>query len=114
MFLRQPICSVKGWMGIPVHEATDDRTIRLRYEAEYDHLTVWVGGPQVADQIEVESGIYVRVSRDDGRVVGLEVIDAATKLHKDANTLQNPSYARTLLQDYGPRALTDLRPFLAR
>ncbi len=102
-------------MGTRVHGTSgNDGAIRLRYEAEYDHLTVWVDGPQVAEQIEVEPGVYVRVSRNDGRVVGLEVIDAATKLHFDATTLQNPAYARTLLRDYGPRALNDLRPSLAR
>lgn len=111
--VRQPICSVRDWMGAPMATTTRDSGIRLRYEREYDHLSVWVGAPTVADNVEVEPGVCVRVSRADRSVVGLEVIDAGHRFHKDQATLENPAYARTLLQQYGPRAIAPFRPSLA-
>jgi uncharacterized protein YuzE len=40
---------------------------------------VWVGAPVVADSVEVEPGVCVRVS-DDGRIIGVEVVDAGARL----------------------------------
>ena len=92
---------------------TSDGAIRLSYEREYDHLSVWIGGPTVADNVEVEPGLCVRVSRADRSVVGLEVIDAAYRFHKDPSILETPAFALTLLQQYGPRAVNPYRPSLA-
>jgi hypothetical protein len=91
-------------MGIPMQTSAGDSGIRLRYEAEYDHLSVWVGEPTIADNVEVEPGLCVRVSRMDHSVVGLEVIDAAYRFHKDPETLRNPSFVLGLLRQYGPLA----------
>ncbi|CAN5426012.1 hypothetical protein BH23ACI1_BH23ACI1_27500 [soil metagenome] len=88
-------------------ESPDDR-LSLNYEPEHDLLSVWVGTSVLADSVEVEPGVCVRVS-NDGTVVGLQVVDAAARLHKDARTLESPTYARQLL-----RALNELDPSHAR
>lgn len=93
-------------------EIQDDR-LNLRYEAEHDLLSVWVGGSALADSVEVEPGVCVRVS-DDGRVVGLEVVDASARLHRDVRTLQSRAFAKTLMMKYGRIALSELYPSHAR
>lgn len=84
--------------------------MRLKYEPEYDLLSVWVGDPQPVDQIEVEPGVYVRVSRAGHEAVGLEVLEAASKFHRDEATLGSPAFARQLLAKYGPKATTAFHP----
>lgn len=79
--------------------------LTLKYEAEYDLLSVWVGAPQVADSVEVEPGLCVRVSRADHKVVGLEVVDAAARFNKDASVVRSQAFAQKLLNDYGRLAL---------
>jgi uncharacterized protein YuzE len=86
---------------------TDNSAIRLKYEREYDLLSVWVGAPQIADQVEVEPGVCVRVS-ERGAVVGVEVVDAAARLATDAATLETPAYAQRLLDKYGRIALNEI------
>jgi uncharacterized protein YuzE len=78
--------------------------LRLKYEREHDLLSVWVGAPVVADSVEVEPGVCVRVS-DDGRIIGVEVVDAGARLKRDATVLENPTYAQSLLDKYGAMAL---------
>lgn len=78
--------------------------VRLKYEPEYDLLSVWLGDPQPLDQVEVESGVYVRVSRESHLAVGLEILEAGARFHKDEEGIRNPAFARTLLEKYGPKA----------
>jgi uncharacterized protein YuzE len=87
--------------------------LNLRYEADHDLLSVWLGGPALAESVEVEPGVCVRVS-DEGQVIGLEVIDAAARLHKDARTLESRSFAKALMVKYGRLALSELYPSHAR
>jgi uncharacterized protein YuzE len=101
--LWQPICSfLFGTTMAKPHPGT--APLKLKYEAEYDLLSVWVTGPEPADNIEVEPGVYVRVSRSKGQVVGLEVIEATERLHKPSQILKNPTFARKLLEKYARRA----------
>lgn len=83
----------------------DPQMLRLKYEPDFDLLSVWVGQPQIVDNIEVEPGICVRVSRDHQRVVGVEIVDAAARLEKDATAFKSQSYAQRLLNKYGQMAL---------
>ena len=110
-FLRHPVCSVREWMGAPM-DISEDR-LNLRYEAEYDLLSVWLGGSALAESVEVEPGVCVRLA-DDGRVIGLEVVDAAARLHQDVHTLESRPYARALMAKYGRIALSELHPSHAR
>jgi uncharacterized protein YuzE len=104
-FFRHPICLMWEWMGAPM-EISEDR-LNLRYEADHDLLSVWLGAPALADAVEVEPGVCVRVS-ENGAVIGLEVVDAAARLKKDASTLQSRTYAKALMRKYGRIALTEL------
>ncbi|HWW87261.1 MAG TPA: DUF2283 domain-containing protein [Vicinamibacterales bacterium] len=107
--IRQPFCSVFGWFGVTMNKKTVEIDgLRLKYEPEYDLLSVWLGAPQVADNVEVEPGISVRISRDQHQVVGVEIVDAAARLHRDASSLTNQAYVRGLLDKYGPLALNEL------
>ena len=83
---------------------SDSGGLQLKYEQEYDLLSVWVGGPQVADSVEVEPGLCVRFSRDDHRVVGLEIVDAAARFHTNASVLRTQAFAQSLLERYGHAA----------
>src|SRR5687768_5647363 len=102
--VRQPICSVMTWFGADMERRHSDNALRLKYESEYDLLSVWIGAPQPVDQIEVEPGVYVRISRAEHRPVGLEVIEAVSRLHTDPSTIQTDSFARELLKTYGRKA----------
>jgi hypothetical protein len=109
-FVRHPICSVKHWLEGDM--TTPDAGLRLKYEREYDLLSVWLGNPRDVDTVEVEPGVCVRVA--GGEVVGVEVVDAAARLHKEPGVLETPAYARVLLEQYGRIALNELHPSLAR
>jgi len=89
-----------------------DSGLRLKYEREYDLLSVWLGAPRVVETVEVEPGVCVRVS--EGHVVGVEVVDAAARLHKDPIVLETPAYARLLMEEYGRIAINELNPSHAR
>jgi uncharacterized protein YuzE len=91
---------MRAWLG----DHMNTQGLRLKYEREHDLLSVWVGAPVVADSVEVEPGVCVRVS-DDGRIIGVEVVDAGARLKRDATVLENPTYAQSLLDKYGAMAL---------
>ena len=86
-----------------------DGGIRLKYEPEYDLLSVWLGSPEPADNVEVEPGFCIRVSRSSHRVVGLEVVSAAARFQKDKRVVGTPAFARSLIERYGPMALASAR-----
>jgi uncharacterized protein YuzE len=110
--LRHPICSFRQWIGRDMPASSDNR-LHLKYEPDYDLLSVWIGTPTVADTVEVEPGISVRVA-NSGEVIGIEVVDAAARLQKDPATLENPKFARAILRKYGTVALSELHPSHAR
>lgn len=83
------------------HPVDDD--LSLKYEAQYDLLSVWLGGARPVDNVEIEPGVYLRISRADGHVVGLEMLEAAARLHKHPNSLKNPSFAKNLIAKYSRR-----------
>ena len=99
--LASPLPSEIDGMEIP-----EDR-LHIKYEPEHDLLSVWLDDFARADAVEVEPGVCVRVS-DEGAVIGLEIVDAAARLQKDAQTLESRPYAVELLRKYGRKALSDL------
>lgn len=104
-FVRQQICSVLHVFGAePMQTQPSNRAVRLEYEPEYDLLYVWVGPSEPADTVEVEPGVCVRLSRQDHRVIGLEILSAARRFNKDQRTVQTPAFAQSLLDRYGPLA----------
>lgn len=101
--IRHPICSVFGWK---VTQMDDSTSVRLKYERDHDLLSVWLRqvDPRHIDTVEVEPGVCVRLD-EEGRVVGVEVVDAAARLQKDASTLENKAFAIALVRSYGRRVL---------
>ena len=53
---------------------------RCDYQPDVDLLYAWVGEPVVAENVEVEPGIYVRVSPTSRQVVGIEAVLAPRAL----------------------------------
>lgn len=97
--LWQPVCSVLAIFG-SISMSTNDDRLHLAYDSKDDLLMAWIGAPEVADSVEVEPGFAIRVSRESHRVVGLEVIDASVRFKRDASSLQNHSFVRSLLAKY--------------
>ena len=93
--------------------SNDSSTLRLKYEREYDLLSVWIGAPRPVETVEVETGVCVRVDAK-GQVVGLEVVDAAARLGKDPSVFENAAFVRGLMDRYGRTALSAFSPAPAR
>jgi hypothetical protein len=85
--------------------SSSDTPVRLKYEPQYDLLSAWIGAPQEADNVEIEPGLVIRISRASGRVVGLEVADVSARFSKDRATVQSPAFVRSLLDRYSKAAL---------
>jgi uncharacterized protein YuzE len=79
--------------------------LRLKYEPDYDLLSAWLGTPQVADSVEVEPGLLVRISRETGKVVGLEIVDVAARFDVDPSRVREESFVQGLLRNYASKAL---------
>lgn len=86
---------------------------RLKYEPEYDLLSVSIGSSPSVENVEVEDGIYVRVDRAHHAVLGIEVLEARARFHKSADEIRSVAFVNTLLSSYGPRAFNERRPALS-
>jgi hypothetical protein len=53
----------------------------IDYQADYDLLFVQDGPMCACESIEVQPALIVRVSRETGRAVGVEIIDAAGRFN---------------------------------
>jgi uncharacterized protein YuzE len=87
--------------GVTSHP-TPDR-LHVEYQPQVDLLFVWIGEPQKARNIEVEPGVYVRVS-DEKRVVGIEILDCAVRFHRSPESIDR-QFAEAKLREYAPVAL---------
>lgn len=112
--VRQPFCWVRPLFGgtvVTAESSVQTAPLRLKYEPQYDLLSVWLNGPEPVDNIEVEPGVCLRVSRAHGGVIGLEMIEAAARLHKHPNVFKSASFAKNLIARYVRKAdLADLLP----
>jgi radical SAM superfamily enzyme YgiQ (UPF0313 family) len=61
--------------------------LRFDYQADVDLLFAWVGGPEPARNVEVAPGVYVRVTPAGNRVLGIEILDCASRFHVDPSTI---------------------------
>jgi uncharacterized protein YuzE len=73
------------------------------YDPEADLLVARFGAPVEADTVVVDGDVAVRVSRETGQPVGIEVVDCAAKFRKDPSAI-TVAFARELLARYGHEA----------
>jgi hypothetical protein len=99
--MGNPFAAISRW----IHSGNDSVDhIHIDYQPEVDLLFAWVGEPQAAENIEVEPGVYVRVLPNAKRVVGIEVLDCATRFRRRPEAI-NAAFAHHLLTEYSARAL---------
>jgi hypothetical protein len=79
--------------------------IQIDYQADVDLLFAWIGQPEPARNVEVEPGVYVRVAPAGNRVLGLEILDCASRFKVDPTSLDKV-FVEEKLQEFGGRALT--------
>jgi len=87
--------------------SSSDSSLICKYDQENDCLLARFGVPQEADNIVVEPGVAVRISRTTFQPIAIEVTDCAAKFRKDPSAITTP-FARALLAQYGARALQQL------
>ena len=74
------------------------------YSCSDDVLSAWIGTPQPCDKVVIDESIVIRISRETHQPVGIDVRSAS---RRSAWTgALNGSFARTLLEQHGPAALT--------
>ena len=78
--------------------------IHIDYQADVDLLFAWIGDPQPAENIEVEPGLYVRVSPSTRQVIGIEVLDCAERFQRDPSTV-DAAFAKQLIEVFTAPAL---------
>jgi hypothetical protein len=81
--------------------------LHAAYDAEADLFLARFGSPVDADTVVVDGDIAVRLSRETGEPIGIEVVDCAAKFHKDPS-MMTPAFARELMAHYGHEARTIL------
>jgi uncharacterized protein YuzE len=81
--------------------------VRYDYQPDVDLLFAWIGEPQVAENVEVETGIYVRVIPATKQVVGIEVVDCAERFQTDPATI-DAKFAEALIGRFTKPALERL------
>jgi uncharacterized protein YuzE len=80
--------------------------IQCDYQPEVDLLYAWIGEPEAAENIEVEPGIYVRVSPVRRQVIGIEVLDCSARFHREPSSIDAP-FAERLIAQYSQAALAE-------
>ena len=90
-------------MNHPSQQAVD---LQCDYQPDVDLLYAWIGEPEAAENVEVEPGIYVRVSPSSRSVVGIEVLDCAARFHRDPSTVDS-RFATSLIDRYRAAALEE-------
>lgn len=81
--------------------------IHFDYQASVDLLYAWIGEPRAAENVEIESGIYVRIDPTTNRVIGIEVLDCAHRFQRDPSTI-NVEFAKQLIEAFTRPALERL------
>jgi uncharacterized protein YuzE len=77
--------------------------LHTEYDSDADLLLARFGAPAEADTVVIDGDIAVRVSRETGQPVGIEVVDCAAKFRKDPSAI-TAAFARELLARYGHQA----------
>lgn len=77
-----------------------DHQLHVEYDHEADLLLARFGAPAEADTVVIDGDVAVRLSRETGQPIGIEVVDCAAKFRKAVT----PAFARELLAHYGHEA----------
>jgi uncharacterized protein YuzE len=72
----------------------------MEYDPETDLLLARLGAPAEADTVVIDGDVAVRVSRETGQPISIEVVDCAARFRKAIT----PAFARELLARYGHEA----------
>lgn len=83
-------------------------TIQVDYQSDVDLLFAWIGQPEPARNVEVEPGIYVRVAPAGNRVLGIEILDYASRFKLEPATV-DMAFVEQKLEEFGGRALAKLK-----
>ena len=75
-------------------------SLNFQYDQENDLLLARFGSPNDTDNVVIEPGIAVRMSRRTREPIAIEIVDCAAKFHKHPSTI-TPAFARELLARYG-------------
>lgn len=75
--------------------------LHFDYQPAVDLLYAWTGEPQVAENVEVEPGVYVRVVSGQG-VVGIEILDCASRFNVTPAAIDQ-EFAQQKLREYAER-----------
>lgn len=86
--------------GVTPHS---EDTLHVDYQPQVDLLFAWRGHPRKARNVEVEPGVYVRIS-DEKRVVGIEILDCAARFDRTPESIDS-SFVEAKLKEYTPAAL---------
>ena len=79
------------------------KSLQINYDEEYDLLYASFGKPVPALNVEVESGVYIRVSPDE-TVVGIEVEWCARHFSLEPGQIDR-DFVTGLINKFGPIAL---------
>jgi hypothetical protein len=74
------------------------------YSCGEDVLSAWIGIPQPCDEVAVDDSIVIRISRETRQPVGIHVRSASRRCTWTGAL--NGSFARALLEQHGPAAMT--------
>ncbi|MDO8681844.1 MAG: hypothetical protein Q7R30_25320 [Acidobacteriota bacterium] len=77
--------------------------LHAEYDPKADLLLARFGAPAEADTVVIEGDVAVRLSRETGQPIGIEVVDCAAKFRKDPSAI-TAAFARELLASYGHKA----------
>jgi hypothetical protein len=78
--------------------------LQFDYQTDTDLLFAWTGAPERALNVEVEPGLYVRVTPDRDRVLGIEVLDCAARFGLDPAMIDS-ACVQGLLERFTSEAL---------
>lgn len=78
-------------------------SLRFQYDQKNDLLFARFGSPEDADNVVIEPGVAVRISRRTNQPIAIEVVDCAARFHKQPSAITS-AFARELLARYGLEA----------
>ena len=94
---------LRKWTGLGARRSE----LYTNYDSDADFLLARFGTPTEADTVVADGDVAVRLSRETGEPVGIEVVDCAAKFQMDPSTI-TAAFARELLARYGWKARTIL------
>ena len=88
-----------------VHDSSKEwKALHFDYQADIDLLFAWLGEPCAAENVEVEPGIYIRVSPVTREPVSIEVLDCAVRFQADSRKIDQ-GFAERIFNAYARRVV---------